>query len=150
MAVNPMIACVKGGLVYFAVVFCVAFCLGVVRVALIIPLIGELIGVLLELPIILFVSWKTSRWTTQLFMVRPYSIDAMVMGLVAFTMLMLAEFALSAVAFDRDITIVEFAKSLVSSAPHMLGLAGQGLFALFPFLIPTGVVRGKKGRGSKM
>jgi hypothetical protein len=117
---------------YFAVVFGVAFCFGAIRGALLVPRVGELVAVLIELPLILSVSWKSLGWSVRKFDIPPRFVDRIVMGGVAFLLLMVAELTMSVVAFDK--TVSNFLQERVSSTSQIVGLMGQVLYGLFPII----------------
>jgi hypothetical protein len=118
------------GNVYFLAVFAVGFALGTARVLLIAPRLGELVAVAIELPFML-----TMAWFICLTLIRRFSLtrlgERMLMGGMAFVLLICVEFALSIWAFDR--TPVQYFSFYQTSA-GLLGLAGQCLFALLPFV----------------
>ena len=121
----------KAGAIYFAIVFAAAFAIGVVRTLWIAPSIGNVSAVLLELPIVLTISWFTSLHVTQWYHVAREPAPRAVMGIVAFLLLMVAEMALSVLLFGRSLAdyLVSF-----TSASAQIGLAGQIGFALIPLL----------------
>ena len=119
------------GLAYFLGVFVVAFALGAIRTAVIAPRVGATIAVLLEMPIILVVSWWMSRWCIRRFEVGAASAERAVMGAVAFTLLMLAEFTLSAVLFHRP--PADYTMTFIT-IPGAIGLLAQIGFAIIPWL----------------
>ncbi len=127
------------GLLYFAIVFAIGFVLGSIRVLLVAPVLGELGAVLLELPVILLACWLAAgrlvRWLDP-----PSASAALVMGAIAFSCLMIAEFTLAGLAFDRSITDQVGRWGTLEGA---LGLGGQLLFALLPWMQSrrTGAVR---------
>lgn len=119
------------GTVYFAVVFAIGFALGTVRTLWLVPRLGEELAVVIELPFMLAASWVVCGWV-----LRSRSVDArmgprLLMGVVAFALLMLAEVGLSVVAFDRS--PAEHVAELTTRR-GLLGLAGQTVFALIPLL----------------
>lgn len=117
-----------GGL-YFAEVFAVGFLLGTVRTLVLAPRLGELGGVAVELPVILIAAWIICG---RILRHRRLSLsEAAGTGAVAFALLMLAEAALSAVLSNR--TIAEHL-ALYTEPAHLLGLAGQIAFAVFPMM----------------
>ncbi len=118
------------GLVYFAIVFAIGFVLGSIRVLLVSPYLGELGAVLLELPVMLGACWLAAgRLVRRL---NPQSTSAaLVMGAAAFSCLMIAEFSLAALAFDRSLTDQVSRWGTLEGA---LGLGGQVLFALLPWM----------------
>jgi dipeptide/tripeptide permease len=119
------------GAAYFAIVFAAGFVLGALRVALVAPLVGETSAVVVELPVILTASWIACGWCVRRFDVAETVAPRLLMGAIAFALLMLAELCLSVVGLNR--TFAEHVAALVSR-PGLIGLAGQALFALFPAL----------------
>jgi dipeptide/tripeptide permease len=119
------------GAAYFAIVFAAGFVLGALRVALVAPLVGETSAVVVELPVILTASWIACGWCVRRFGVAETVAPRLLMGAIAFALLMLAELCLSVVGLNR--TFAEHVAALVSR-PGLIGLAGQALFALFPAL----------------
>ena len=126
-----MALALKAGTLYFMIVFAAGFALGTLRVLVVIPAIGELAAVVLELPVILFVSWIVCRRLVKRFSVPPEVAPRTAMGAIAFALLMLAEFALSTLVFGRS-GAVYFA--LLQTPSGLLGLAGQIAFAFLPVL----------------
>lgn len=121
----------KAGAIYFAVVFAAAFAIGVVRTLWVTPLIGAAGAVMLELPLVLAISWIVSLYVTKKFSVSPEPLPRVVMGCVAFMLLMVAEMALSVLLFGRSIG--DYMSSF-AAASVQIGLAGQIGFALIPLL----------------
>ncbi|WP_440957370.1 hypothetical protein ACFELO_08630 [Oceanicaulis sp. LC35] len=119
------------GLVYFAIVFAIGFVLGSIRVLLVSPCLGELGAVLLELPVMLGACWLVSGALTARLAAHNPARAAIVMGGVAFTCLMLAEFTLGALAFERGLLEQVLRWGTPAGA---LGLFGQIGFALFPWI----------------
>ncbi|MBS3929129.1 MAG: hypothetical protein KGZ65_13305 [Sphingomonadales bacterium] len=117
--------------VYWAVVFAFAFVLGIVRTLWLAPRLGELAATLCELPLVLTVSWLTAKRVTRGFGVNAPG-EALATGLIAFTLLMLAELALARVLAGQSVG--QWAAGLTTPA-GMLGLAGQVGFALMPWWV---------------
>lgn len=126
-----MSSVLRAGVAYFAVVFAAGFALGVLRVAAIAPGVGETNAVLIELPVMLVVSWFACLWSVQRLAVAPSAAARLAMGALALTLLLLAELALSALLFGR--TAAEHFAAYGERGAQ-LGLAGQVVFALFPLL----------------
>lgn len=121
---NSMLA----GALYFATVFAAGFALGVLRTLLLLPAVGPLIAVLIELPLILGISWLAC---SRILRHWPQTdTRAVAMGAFAFALLMLAEAAISLLLLDRTLAehLAAYAKP-----EHWLGLAGQIAFAVFPW-----------------
>ena len=122
---------VKAGLVYFVSVFAIGFILGMIRIPFLATLFGDLNAVLIELPIILGLAWLICLKIVRTFHVPPIVSSRLVMGGVALVILLIAEFALSTLAFGSS--IIDHLRSYLT-APHALGLAGQCVFGLFPVI----------------
>ncbi|MEQ9695314.1 hypothetical protein [Shimia sp. SDUM112013] len=116
------------GVLYVAILFPVAFLFGALRTVILVPLSGPLIAVLIELPVILTVAYvlcisllrKVPRLTKG---------EAMVMGAVAFALLMLAELAVAVTLFDMTAHAFLAGFGTLHGA---VGLAGQIAFAALP------------------
>ncbi len=114
---------------YFAAVFVVAFALGVARTLVVAPTIGATAAVLLEIPIVLAVSWIVAR---RLLRARDFGvIERAAMGTIAFVLLMAAEAALAGVL--RGQSVSQWAHELATPL-GLVGLAGQLGFAAMPVL----------------
>jgi hypothetical protein len=120
----------SAAIVYWAMVFALGFVLGTIRVLWLIPLVGLIPATLLELPVILAVSWFAAGWLVRRFVIVRGS-EALTVGALAFAILMAAECALAGVLMDQ--TPAQWLAGLAE--PHaLLGLAGQVMFALMPWL----------------
>jgi hypothetical protein len=120
---------VEAGLVYFAIVYAAGFALGTLRVLAVAPAIGASAAVLVELPIILAVSWFACGFVLKRFAVSQ---DARVaMAAISLVLLLLAEIGTGVFAFGQA---PEAAIARMFAAENWLGLAGQLLFAAFPLL----------------
>ena len=119
------------GLGYAVIVFGAGFVLGTVRLLILVPHIGGTLAVLLETPLILGVSWWVSKKCVAGLHVSPAAAPRLVMGVVAFMVLMLEEVTLSAALFGRSVT--EYLADL-TTVPGAIGLAAQAVFAGFPLL----------------
>lgn len=122
---------------YFGGVFVIAFVLGTVRTVWLAPRIGATAAVLAEVPLILIASILVAIPIVRrdVAMTRQ---TAVAMGVIAFAMLMIAEVALSVVAFGM--TVEQWARSLVAM-PGPIGLAGQVIFAFVPMIVRELLVR---------
>jgi hypothetical protein len=121
----------RAGLAYFGVVFAAGFVLGTLGVTVLAPAVGDFTAVLLELPFMIGISWLACASLVRRLAVPPETTSRVKMGGVAFLCLIAAELALSAAAFGRGPGA--FATDLTRPA-GAAGLAGQVLFALFPWL----------------
>jgi hypothetical protein len=124
----------KASLAYFVVGFGFGFLLGTFRMLVIVPAVGEISAVMLEMPIMLAISWVSSRWLIGRFSVPDRLAPRLVMGGLAFALLMFAEVGLSIVGFGRT-----FAEHLASyrQVASIMGLLGQFAFASFPAIQPS-------------
>src|SRR6266540_3135155 len=124
-----MAVATRAGALYALTLFLIGFMLGTMRVLLIVPRLGETAAVLLETPLILAASWFVCRWYVERLDV-PRRVGARsLMGVVAFVVLMAAEFALGGLVFGRS-AIEQLAG--YGSAASAIGLAAQAVFASFP------------------
>ena len=121
----------KAALAYFATVFLAGFVFGAVRVLVVVPHVGDEFAVLIELPFMLTLSWFACASIAVRFSVPAMIAPRMVMGSVAFVLLMAAEANLSIFAVGR--TLAQHLETLLTMA-SLLGLAGQVAFALFPVI----------------
>lgn len=119
------------GLAYFTIVFAAGFMLGTLRVMWLAPMLGEIMAVLLELPLMLAVSWLSCTWLVRRFAVPPQAAARLGMGAIAFTCLMLAEALLAVTLFGQSLQ--QFLSGFQNTQAQ-LGLAGQLAFALIPLL----------------
>lgn len=117
------------GAAYFAIVFIAGFLFGTLRTLWLAPWIGPLAAVAAELPPMLAIAYAASAPIMRRFAIGTRA-ERLAAGLVAFILLMAAEFALAA-AFG--IPPAAYAASWLT-APGALGLLGQVLFALVPAL----------------
>jgi hypothetical protein len=126
------------GIAYTIAVFVFAFAVGTIRVTLVVPRLGPLLAVIIEVPIVLAVSWLASLWCTRRFKVSRDAGARTLMGAVAFTFLMLLELGFSVFVFGEPVRHY-FAK--YTSMPGAIGLVMQGCFATLPWVqchLPSG------------
>ena len=124
-----MLAALKAGVAYFGVVFGAGFVLGVFRTLVVIPRVGERTAVMLELPIILALSWVVARWLVGKFEVSESLGSRLLMGGLAFGLAMVGETGVAVFALGRSI-VEHFASYRDGTA--LLGLAAQMVFGLIP------------------
>lgn len=118
-------------LAYWAWVFAAAFALGVVRTPWLAPRIGDLAAVACEVPLTLAISWWAARRVIARWRISTAT-DALVLGLLAFMVLMAAELLLARVLAGQSAR--EWFLALLTPA-GALGLTGQVLFALMPWAV---------------
>jgi hypothetical protein len=114
-------------LAYFAGVFALAFVVGVGWTLWLAPRVGAVAAVLAELPLILTASWLWSRHLLRRHPLPSHS-PALMMGALAFALLMAAELGLAQV-LGRSAGA--WLASLTTPA-GLLGLAGQVGFGVMP------------------
>ena len=119
----------KAGTVYFLAVFAVGFVLGTLRTLLLLKHTGELLAVLIEIPIILGLSWYLCGWVLTKIAVAKTIAQRLLMGGWAFLLLMAAELMVSLLLLGRNL---DEHLGLYQTPPVALGLAGQIVFALLP------------------
>lgn len=121
------------GFFYFAIVFAAGFVLGAIRVSVLSAAIGDLAATIIELPVILTISWIACLFVLRRFEVAQKAAARLTMGAVAFALLIAAEIALGLSLMDRSI---DAQLAAMTAPPALVGLGGQILFALFPLLAP--------------
>lgn len=122
---------IAAGALYFAIVFAAGLVLGALRVAFLAPAVGHTPATLIELPVILAASWAACTLVVRQLGVGARAAPRLVMGAVAFALLMAAEIALGLGLMNRS-----FAAQIreMTAPPGLIGLAGQVLFAAFPLI----------------
>ena len=119
------------GALYFGVAFAAGFVLGAVRELAVAPALGRTAAVVVEVPVMLALTFVTARLIVRQMQVPGTTAAPLVMGASAFALLMAAEAALS-LALGR--TLAEHWASY-RTAPGLIGLMAQALFALFPLFV---------------
>jgi hypothetical protein len=127
-----MRAAVFAGATYFMLVFVAGFVLGTLRVTAVAPALGDAGAVLVELPIMLTLSWIVCRALLRRFAVAATPGPRLAMGGTALALLLLAETAVGVLLMDRDLS-GQIASYRATSA--QLGLAAQLAFAALPLVI---------------
>jgi hypothetical protein len=89
-----VVTAIKAGLCYFALTFGAGFLLGPLRMLVLVPRIGARAAELAELPVMIVVTWLAARWTIRRFHVPSSTRLRLVMGALAFALLLAAEFSL--------------------------------------------------------
>ncbi|MBN9019267.1 MAG: hypothetical protein J0H11_17785 [Rhizobiales bacterium] len=117
------------GAAYFLIVFVAGIVLGMVRVGVLAPNLGATIAVLIELPVILVISWYVCAAILRRVPLDSGLNEDVLAGVLAFVLLIAAE-ALFAVGLGGR-TLPEFFAHMVA-ADGLIGLLGQILFAAFP------------------
>lgn len=122
---------IRAGIFYFALVFLAGTAFGVVRTLLVVPHTGPLLAVMLELPFMLVISWSVCLWAMRRYRVPNDIPTRAAIGLIAFGLLVAAEFALF--AGMTGIGPMAYFSEL-SQLTNLPGLLGQVMFGLIPVL----------------
>jgi hypothetical protein len=125
-----MLVAIIAGALYAAVVFLIGFIFGSLRVMLLVPALSDTTAVLLELPFILLASWFVCRWCVDRLGVCRSKQARVLMSVVAFVVLMVAEFGLG-ITLGRP--LVDQLAGFASPA-GVIGLTAQVVFGLFPVM----------------
>jgi hypothetical protein len=123
------LALIVAAFVYFAIVFFFAFLIGIFRVLVLNSAIGQTGAVLVELPIVLAISWVASGILIRRFGISRIVAQRLAMGAVAFSVTMVAEAGFSIFVFGQSLFV--YLESIRNIA-GVLGLSGQLAFALIP------------------
>lgn len=125
---------IKAGAFYWAIIFALGFVLGTVRNVWGAEAVGETAFVLVEIPLILLASWFVACWLVRRHHITRGS-SALVMGAIAFALLMVAELALTlAMAGGNAADGMRTWIASVIAQPGIYGFAGQIIFALMPLV----------------
>jgi hypothetical protein len=127
-----MMVVLRFAAIYAAIVFAFGFALGALRGLFLSPVVGEFAAVLVEVPIMLVLCWLVASRIFPGRGLRPG--QGIEIGLMAFLLLQIAESLLYGavgpyVYFDN---VLYYLGDL--SPPRMVGLVGQMLFAVIPFV----------------
>lgn len=127
-----MLTALPAAIRYFLIVFAAGFVFGTIRTLTTADAPdARLLAVAIELPAIIAVSWFACRHAVRHCNVPGASAVRLAMGAIAFGILMLAELLLDFLLAGRS---VQDHFALYAQPAHMLGLAGQVVFALLPFI----------------
>jgi hypothetical protein len=127
-----VVPAIKAGLCYFALTFGAGFVLGPLRMLVLVPRIGARAAELAELPVMIVVTWLAARWTIRRFHVPSSTRLRLVMGALAFALLLAAEFSL--VLPLRGLTLEQYfaTRDPVSGIAFYAALV---LLALMPIIV---------------
>lgn len=116
--------------VFFALVFGAGFALGTIRVVLVQPYLGAGASRLLELPVMVVISYLAAQFITR--RLGPATRNQwLCVGLIAFVLLMTAEMLLGTFVFRTPLKAM-LADMLTFTG--LVSLLAQGLIILFPAL----------------
>jgi hypothetical protein len=125
-----LMSLIRAALAYVGVIFALGFVCGVVRNLFVISFFGPVAAVAVELPVMLSASWA---WSKHRIVPQNFTfLQSLVVGTVAFALLMLCELAVSMGILHRDLN----AHIAAYAQPEaQLGLLGQVGFALIPAIL---------------
>ena len=125
----------RASLVYFALTFGAGFVLGPLRIIFLVPRVGARAAELIEMPVMIGITWLAARWVTQKFSVPPERGPRLSVGVMAGVLLLLAEFTL--VLRLRGLTLEEYfaTRDPVSGAAYYAAVL---LLMLMPLLVNRG------------
>ena len=122
----------RASLVYFALTFGAGFVLGPLRILFLVPRVGASTAELIEMPVMIGITWLAARWVTRTFSVPPERGPRLSMGVMAGALLLLAEFTF--VLRLRGLTLEEYfaTRDPVSGAAYYAAVL---LLMLMPLLV---------------
>jgi len=129
----------SAALLYFALTFGAGFVLGPFRILVLVPRLGARAAELIEIPVMIGITWLAARWVTQKFSVPPQRGPRLSMGVMAGALLLLAEFTL--VLRLRGLTLEEYfaTRDPISGTAYYVAVL---LLVLMPLLVNRGSSRG--------
>ena len=132
----------RASLVYFALTFGAGFVLGPFRILVLVPRLGARTAELIEMPVMIGITWLAARWVTQKFSVPPERGPRLSMGVMAGALLLLAEFML--VLRLRGLTLEEYfaTRDPVSGTAYYAAVL---LLMLMPLLVNRGAATAARG-----
>ncbi len=120
---------VKSGFLYFLGIFALGFVLGTIRTLVLVPRIGALYGVLLEIPIMLTVSWFFSIRLISRCSIPKDLKSLLFFGEWGFFLLIITETLFAVYIFGQSWS--EYLDGL-QTLPGLLGLTAQFIFGIIP------------------
>jgi hypothetical protein len=122
----------KSALLYFALVFGAGFLLGTIRVLLVVPRLCVRTAELIEMPVMIAISFLVARWIIRRFPVPPSTTERIAIGLVALVLLLGAEFTFVLWLQGRTISEYLASRDPVAGTAYLIAL---GVFAVMPLLV---------------
>ncbi len=120
----------SSALAFFALVFGAGFALGAIRIVMLQPYLGATVSRLVELPVMVVISYLAARWVTR--NMGPAMRNSwLCVGLIAFMLLMVAEMLLGVLVFRTPVRAM-LADMLTLTGS--LSFLAQSLIILFPAL----------------
>ena len=121
----------RAGTAYFVLVFLAGGTLGIGRTLLLEPSLDPIAATLIEMPLMLLLSWCLCGLVLKRLCVPPFLKARATMGGLAFLLLMTAELGLSLYAVGGT---VSGPFDAYREPARLIGLAGQILYGLFPVI----------------
>ena len=126
-----MLKTIRPGLLYFGLVLGTGFLLGMVRVPFLVPRLGERWAELAEMPIMAVVIFVSAGYVLKRYPVIRTHGQALVVGLLALTLSVVAELGLAMVLQDQTLSDFVASRDRVSGTVYLALLL---VFALMPRL----------------
>jgi len=126
---------VLAGIIYALVVFAAGIVISLLRIGFLAPETGNVAGYILEFFVILAISWFVADETMARMRIAAGIPPRLIMGAVAFAVLMICEINLTNVLFGYSLTTYIASMHQFSGALEFLG---QVLFGLIPALLWVG------------
>ncbi len=132
----------RAGFLYFVLTFGAGFLLGPFRILFLVPRLGARAAELIEIPVMIGITWLAARWVTQRFSIPSQRGPRLSVGVLAGALLLLAEFAL--VLRLRGLTLEEYCatRDPVSGAAYYAAVL---LLVLMPLLVNRGTAPAARG-----
>ena len=116
---------------YFGIVFGAGFLLGMVRIPFLVPRFGERVAELAEMPLMLMVIFFAAGYVERRYRVSISSIGWILVGAIALSMLLFAEFLLAVVLVGGELAGYIASRDPVSGSVYIAMLM---LFFAMPWL----------------
>jgi hypothetical protein len=127
---------ITAALAYFALVFGAGFLLGSIRVPYLVPRFGERMAELLEMPIMLAITFLAAKYVVRRYQVSRDMTSRMAVGLLALSLLVAAELTLVVSLQGQSIPAYVASRDPVSGSVYVAMLA---LFGLMPWIVARAV-----------
>lgn len=122
----------KAAMLYFAVTYTAGFAFGSLREMFVMPRFGQLTATLIEAPLMLAATYFAAQWILGRFEMPPSSGDRLLIGGIAFLILMIAEVVFS--GFMRGWSVEAWVAHF-KTPDGAISLAMFVLFGLMPWIV---------------
>jgi len=132
----------RAALLYFALTFGAGFLLGPLRILFLVPRLGARAAEMVEIPVMIGITWLAARWVTRRFSVPPQRGPRLSLGVTAGALLLLAEFTL--VLRLRGLTLEEYfaTRDPISGTAYYAAVL---VLVLMPLLVNRGAATAARG-----